>query len=357
MHGICCPTIHVILEAVTAAPKMSVRTAATALVAVTALVAATVLAAPAAAQQIRTPREMPFPHNPDFAKLEVETLHVQGNVYLLAGAGANIAAQIGDGGSLIVDAGYAEMSDKVLAAIRELSPNPIWTIIDTTLADDHTGGNGKLVAAGTMNQAGPGLGGRPNEGDLIAHANLLRLMTEIGEDEISTDRWPPSTFSVEKKDLYSNGEPIEILHEVATTEGDSMVWFRKSDVIVSGELFNQTSFPFIDVAHGGTINGILEGLNDLLDIMVPAHLQEGGTLVIPSHGRISDEHDVLEYRDMLTIIRDRVQSAIDQGMTLAQVRRLSPSVTYEYEPRFDRDPAWTAAMFVEAIYTNLSAER
>jgi cyclase len=309
------------------------------------------------AQQIRTPRQTPFPQNPDFTRLEVETLHVQGSVYLLAGAGANIAVQIGDDGVLIVDAGYAPMSDKVLAAIRALSTRPIRTIINTTLADDHTGGTGLLAAAGSLNQAGPGLGGRSNVADVIGHADLLRLMTEIGEDTIATDRWPPSTFSVERKDLYSNGEPVVIIHTPGTTAGDSMVWFRKSDVLVSGEIMNETSFPAIDVAHGGTINGIIEGLNQLLEIMVPAHLQEGGTMVIPAHGRIGDEHDVLEYRDMVTIIRDRVQHGIDQGMTLAQVQAASPRVTYEYEPRFDRDPAWTAGMFVEAIYTNLSAAR
>lgn len=308
------------------------------------------------AQQIHTPRQTPFPRNPDFSELEIETLHVQGNVYMLAGAGANIAVQIGNGGALVVDAGYAEMSDKVIAAIGELTAHPIWTIINTTLADDHTGGNGNLVAAGSMNQAGPGLRERPLEGDLIGHANLLRLMTEIGEDRIATNRWPPSTFSVDSKDLYSNDEPVIILHQAATTEGDSMVWFRKSDVVVSGEVFNETSFPYIDLAHGGTINGIIEALNDLLDIMVPAHLQEGGTMVIPAHGRIGDEHDVLEYRDMVTIIRDRVRHAIDKGMTLRQVLALSPSVTYEYEPRFDRDPAWTADMFIEAIFENLSEE-
>jgi cyclase len=330
------------------------------LAAVAAVVAAIAMAGFATtsqAQQIRTPRQMPFPADPDFSELEIEVLHVQGNVYLLAGAGANIAVQIGDSGTLIVDAGYAEMSDKVLAAVRELSPNPIWTIINTTLADDHTGGNGNLVAAGSMNQAGPGLRERPLEGDLIGHSNLLRLMTEIGEDVITTDRWPPSTFSVESKDLYSNGEPVVILHQPAATSGDSIVWFRKSDVLVAGEAFNQTSFPYIDLEHGGTINGIIETLNDLLDITVPEHLQEGGTMVIPSHGRVSDEHDVLEYRDMVTIIRDRVQNLIEKGMTLRQVMSTSPSVTYEYEPRFDRDPAWTAEMFVDAIYTSLSAER
>ena len=307
------------------------------------------------AQQIRTARQTPFPRNPNFAELQIETLHVQGNVYMLAGAGANIAVQIGEDGVLLVDSGYEEMSGKLIAAIRELSTEPIRTIINTTLADDHTGANGPLVAVGSMNQAGPGLGGRPNEGDLIGHANLLRLMTEIGEDTISTDRWPPSTFNIGQKDLYSNGEAVVILHMPAATDGDTLVWFRKSDVLAAGAIMDQTSFPFIDVAHGGTIGGIIEGLNTLLDIMVPAHLQEGGTMVIPSHGRISDEHDVLEYRDMVTIIRDRVQNAVDNGMTLDQVQAASPSLTYEYEPRFDRDPGWTAAMFVEAIYQNLTA--
>ena len=308
------------------------------------------------AQDIVTQPQMPLPQSPDFDALEVETLHVQGNVYLLAGAGANIAVQIGHEGTLVVDAGYAEMSDKVLAAISALSPNPIWTIINTTLADDHTGGNGNLVAAGSMNQAGPGLRERPLEGDLIGHANLLLLMTQIGEDTIATDRWPPSTFSVNSKDMYSNGEAVMILHQPATTSGDSMVWFRKSDVIVAGEVFNQTGFPYIDLEHGGHINGIIEALNDMLDIMVPEHLQEGGTMAIPSHGRISDEHDVLEYRDMVTIIRDRVRHAIDNGRSLREVLNASPGPTYEYEPRFDRDPQWTAGMFVEAIYENLSAE-
>jgi len=308
------------------------------------------------AQQIRTPRQTPLPPNPDYSKLEVQTLPVQGKIYLLGGAGGNIAVQVGDEGVLLVDTGFEKMSDKVLAAIRKLSMKPIRTIINTTLADDHTGGNGTLVKAGFINQAGPGLGGRPNEAVLIGHNNLLRLMTEIGEAKISTDRWPPNTYPGKQKDLYSNDEPVVILHVPnATTAGDSMVWFRKSDVVVTGEIFNETSFPYIDTAHGGTINGIIAGLNDLLDITVPKHLQEGGTMVVPGHGRIGDEHDVLEYRDMVTIIRDRVQNAIKKGMTLQQVKAAKPSYTYEYEPRFGKNPAWTPDMFIEAVYKNLSA--
>jgi cyclase len=322
------------------------------------LVAATLCSVALGAQQIRTARQMPFPRKPDFAKLEVETLHVQGQVHLLAGAGGNIAVQAGPDGVLLVDSGYEQMSGKVLAALRKLSDKTLRTIINTTLMDAHTGGNAALVKEGRLNQAGPGLGQRPNEADLIGTSQLLGLMTEIGREKIAPERWPPSVFSGRQKDLYSNDEPVAILRVPdAVTEGDAIVWFRKSDVVVSGEIFNQASFPFIDVAHGGTINGIIEGLNMLLDVMVPKHNQEGGTMVIPGYGRVGDEHDVLEYRDMVTIIRDRVQNAIDKKMTLAQVKAMKPSPTYEYEPRFNRDPGWTAEMFVEAIYQNLSARK
>jgi glyoxylase-like metal-dependent hydrolase (beta-lactamase superfamily II) len=317
----------------------------------------TMLVAARQGQQIRTPRQMPLPANPDFSKLQVETLKVQGNVYLLAGAGGNIAVQTGDDGVLLVDTGYEQMSGKILEAIRKLSTKPIRTIINTTLADDHTGGNGVLTKAGSINQAGPGLGGRPNEAVLIGHNNLLRLMTEIGEAKISTDRWPPNTYPGKSKDMYSNDEPVIMMHVPgANTAGDTMVWFRKSDVVATGEIFNETGFPYIDVAHGGTINGIIEGLNEVLEITVPKHLQEGGTMVIPGHGRIGDEHDVLEYRDMVTIIRDRVQNAIKKGMTLQQIKAAKPSYTYEYEPRFGNNPAWTPPMFVEAIYKTLGGK-
>lgn len=311
-----------------------------------------------AQQQIRTPRQTAFPTNPDFSKMEIETLKVQGNVYLFAGAGGNIAVQAGDDGVLLVDTGLKQMDQKVLAAIRKLTDKPLRTIIYTTLSDMHTGGAALLVKSGFLNQAGPGLGGRVNEADLIANANILRLMTEIGEAKIPTDRWPPSTFHGKQKDLYSNDEPVVILAVPdAVTAGDSMVWFRKSDVIVTGEIFNQANYPFIDLEHGGSINGILAGLNHVLEITVPKHLQEGGTMVIPGYGRISDEHDVLEYRDMVTIIRDRVQNAISKGMTLQQVQAAKPSYTYEYDLRFGNNPAWTPQMFVEAVYKSLSARK
>jgi cyclase len=307
---------------------------------------------------IRTPLQTPSPINPDFSRMEIETLPVQGKVHLLAGGGSNIAVQFGDTGVVIVDTGHAQMADKVLASIVKLTKQPIRTIVYTTLADDHTGGAPVLVRAGRQNQAGPGLGGKPNEGDLVATANILRLMTEIGEAKIATDRWPPSTFHVKQKDFFANDEPIVIeAVKDAVTAGDAMVWFRKSDVLVTGDIFDQTSYPFIDIEHGGSINGILAGLNRILEITVPKHLQEGGTMVIPGHGRISDEHDVLEYRDMVTIIRDRVQWAINKGMTLQQIQAARPSYTFEYDLRFGKNPKWTPSMFVEAIHKSLTTKK
>jgi len=308
--------------------------------------------------QIRTPRQVPPPITPDFSKMEVQTLHVQGNIYLIAGAGGNIAVQAGDDGVLMVDTGYEKMSDKVMAALRKISTKPIRDIILTTLADAHTGAGAIFVKAGSVNQAGPGIGQRPNQANLRGSGELLRLMTEIGPEKISVDRWPPKTYLTPSMDFYSNDEPVIIRHiPAANTAGDSMVFFRKSDVVVTGEIFNETSYPYIDLEHGGGINGILEGLNQVLEYAVPAHLQEGGTMIIPGHGRIGDEHDVLEYRDMVTIIRNRVQNAINKKMTLAQVKAVKPSFTYEYDLRFGNNKAWTPEMFVEAIYKSLTAPK
>ena len=128
------------------------------------------------------------------------------------------------------------------------------------------------------------------------------------------ERWPPSVFSGKQKDLYSNDEPVVILHVPnAVTSGDSMVWFRKSDVVVTGEIFNQASLPLHRCRPRRHDQRHHRGAEHVLDIMVPKHNQEGGTMVIPGYGRIGDEHDVLEYRDMVTIIRDRVQAAIKKG--------------------------------------------
>ena len=283
------------------------------------------------------------------------TLHVQGNVYMLVGAGGNIAVQIGDDGVLLVDTGSPQATSQVVAAIRELTQKPIRYIINTSADPDHVGGNdaigklGSTIAGGNVG-AGAGVGA-----GIISHENVLnRMSAPTGKAApYPTTAWPTDTFVTKQKELYFNGESIQTIYKPGHTDGDSIVYFRKSDVIAAGELFNTNTFPVIDLARGGSIKGELAGLNDMLDIAIPKAMQEGGTYIIPGRGRLTDEADLLEYRDMVTIIRDRVQDGVKRGLTLDQVKAGKP--TLDYDARWGASSgAWTTDMFLEAVYKDLS---
>jgi glyoxylase-like metal-dependent hydrolase (beta-lactamase superfamily II) len=279
---------------------------------------------------------------------EIHAFPVQGSVYLLVGAGGNIAVQIGDDGVLVVDTGLAAHAEKVLAAIRKLSDKTIRYIINTHVHPDHTGGNEIIGKAGSTTQ------GEPTT--VIAHENMLmRMSAPVGKPGAAAPGlWPTDTYFTGEKDIFFNKEPILIYHDnAAHTDGDSMVLFRRSDVIVTGDIFNMRGYPVIDQASGGSVNGILDGLNRVLDLAVPEHEQEGGTYVIPGHGRVCDEADVLEYRDMVTIIKDRIEEMAKRGLTLEQVKAARP--TLDYDRHYGADTgAWTTAMFVEAVYRDVS---
>ncbi|RPH64545.1 MAG: MBL fold metallo-hydrolase [Acidobacteria bacterium] len=276
----------------------------------------------------------------------IRTFHVQGNVHLLHGGGANVAVQIGEEGVVVVDTGNGQMSDKVLAAIRQLSTKDIRWVVNTHFHPDHTGGNQ------TISQAGRTVNGNPAA--IIAHENVLTRMTEANRP--ITER-PLNSFFEETKDFYFNGEAIFIYHVPgAHTDGDSFVYFRGSDVLVAGDIFVTTTYPVIDAKSGGRVQGFIDGLNTMLDIAVPKRLQEGGTYVIPGHGRIGDEADVLAYRDMMLFVRDRVQALIKKGMTLEQVKAQKPSLDYDTRYGSETGP-WTTAMFVEAVYRDLSQKK
>lgn len=278
----------------------------------------------------------------------IETFHVQGNVYMLVGAGANIAVQTGPEGVLVVDTGAAETREEVLAAIQRLSDGPIRWIVNTHAHPDHTGGNE------TVSQAGLTVNGNPAA--IVAHENVLARMSEA--DRPVTE-WPLNTFFEEQRDFYFNGEAIFLRHMPrAHTDGDILVYFRGSDVLVSGDVFVTTHYPVIDLDFGGGIDGFIDGLNAMLDIAVPAYLQEGGTYVIPGDGRVADEADVVEYRDMVQIIRDRIWHMLEQGMTLDQVVAAKPSLDYDTRYGAERGPHATAS-FIEAAYRDLErkAER
>jgi len=170
------------------------------------------------------------------------------------------------------------------------------------------------------------------------------------------DAWPTETYHLRKRDMFFNDEAIQVIHQPAAhTDGDSILFFRRSDVVVAGDLYMPSNYPVIDLAHGGNVQGVIEGLNRIIDLTIPAAKEEGGTMVIPAYGRLADEADVAEYRDMMTIIRDRVQNLIAKGMTLEQVKAARP--TLDYDPRYGTNAgAWTTDMFVEAVYKSLSKQ-
>lgn len=301
------------------------------------------------------------PQTPDYSKAEVHILPVQGNIYMLVGAGGNITVQVGDDGVLLVDTGVAPMSEKVLAAVRSISDKPIRYIINTHVHADHTGGNETIAKAGNTIAGGNVVGdigaSAGNQAKVIAFQSVLDRMSETGgKDAAPQGGWPTDTFTTPERILFFNGEGIKMIHEPAAhTDGDTMVFFRRSDVISTGDIFVTNRYPIVDMQRGGNIQGVIAGLNRIIKLAIPADLQEGGTMVIPGHGRLCDVADVVFYQEMVTIVSDRVQDMINRGMTLEQVKAAKP--TMDYDGRYGSTTGmWTTDMFVEAVYKSLSAK-
>jgi glyoxylase-like metal-dependent hydrolase (beta-lactamase superfamily II) len=296
------------------------------------------------------------------ATTELTVLPVQGNVYMINGAGGNITVQIGPMGVVVVDTGLAQNADKVVAAIRKLSDKPIQYIINTHMHPDHTGGNEAVRKAGVTITGANVAGNLTDAGvgaQIIAHENVLnRMSAPTGKQAVAPEgAWPTDTYFEGQKEIYFNDEPIVVRFQPkAHTDGDSIVIFRHSDVVSTGDIFTTTSYPFIDIERGGSIQGEIDALNNILDIAVPKHDEEGGTYIIPGHGRICDEFDVLEFRDMVTIVKERVEAAIKKGMTLEQVKASHP--TLDYDARYAAKTGFgTADSFVESVYKSLTAKK
>jgi cyclase len=317
---------------------------------------------PAGAQAKPAPAAAPRAATP------LEVIQLRDNFYAIVGAGANIALQIGPDGVVVIDTGSGQRSADVIAEIKKLTTRPVRYIINTSANRDHVGGNDdvskagqSVIPTGGLNEIGAAGGRAP----ILAEEHVQAAMTAPHGEQAPypIGAWPTVTYSSDlmetQKDLYFNGEAIITTYQPnAFSDGDSVVFFRRSDVVVTGEVYDPTRFPRIDLESGGSVQGVIDALNRIIAITVPPIplvWQEGGTIVVGAHGIIGHEADVVDYRDMVTIVRDRVQDLIKKGQTLAQVRQADP--VKGYRARFGADTGpWTTNQFIEAVYKSLGGK-
>jgi cyclase len=240
---------------------------------------------------------------------------------------------------------------------------PIRYVINTSASPEHTGGNATLVAAGeglSANSFG-GASGNVEGAPVIAHENVLNRMSAPAGQRAPAPQaaWPTAAFydDFSKLPSYFNGDPVIVYHQpAANTDGDSIVFFRRSEVIAAGDIFSTVSYPMIDVEKGGSVDGVIKGLNNILDLAFAEYRSQGGTWVVPGRGRLSDTADVASYRNMVAIIRDRVQDLIDKGQTVAQVK--AAKVSLDFDGRYGATTGpWTTDMFIEAVYKSLRDQK
>lgn len=302
---------------------------------------------------------------------DLDVVQLRPNFYVVGGAGGNVVVQLGPEGVILVDSGSTERAERLLAAIRRLTDLPIRYIINTSMDADHTGGNEKLARAGLSILPGAVVAGAGLDDDVVsnfgrasvlAHENVLgRMSAPTGKQSpVASGLWPTKTFNYHQYSMYLNGEGIQVIHQPAAhTDGDTIVFFRRGDVIATGDVIDTTRWPVIDIKRGGTVQGELDALNRLMDITIfnlPLQWKADRTLLVPGHGHVYDKLDLLEYRDAVTIVRDRVQDLIDEGKTLAQVKAANPTLGYRSQYGTDSGP-WTTDMFVEVIYSELAAKK
>jgi glyoxylase-like metal-dependent hydrolase (beta-lactamase superfamily II) len=327
--------------------------------------------------------------------VDLHVLPIRGNVSMIVGGGSNVTVSAGVDGVLVVDTGGAASADAMLAKVTELgvsaagaparmttcvgpscyqagslgpflpfgwmgpsynavigspkAPKPIRWILQTNADPDHTGATAKIAAAGMTYNGGEAgrLVGERTPATVLAHEFVLKRMTEAN---VPDGAWPTETYYIPtyKMSQYVNGEGIQLYHApAAITDADTIVYFRFSDVISAGDLFTPGRYPMIDAGKGGTVQGVIDGLNKIIDIAFPEYRHQGGTMIVPGHGRLGDTADVAIYRNMVVVIRDRIQDLKKQGMSLAQVKAAKP--TLDFDGIYGSPDA-----FIEAVYRTLA---
>lgn len=318
--------------------------------------AATALSSDARAQRRDTARPEHVPAD------AVRMLEVRPHVYMLTAGDTNVAVQIGTQGVLLVDTPPPSLANEAFAALAQVTPAPIRYVVNTSAAREHIAGNEAIAARSAASGGAPRQGGNPvllgtaAGMSILAHEAVLnRLTSAIGGDVVPRGMLPTSEYFEPTKDFSFNGEPVIVYHMPnAISDGDSIVFLRSSDVIAAGDIFTPDRYPRIDRARGGSVQGLLAALNTILALTVPEAFSEGGTKVIPGHGRLSEEIDVAEYRDMVYLVTERVRASIAKGETLAQIQAERPTLDYDLEYP---SAAVTPAMFVEAVYSSLIDEK
>ena len=291
-------------------------------------------------------------HGGGMSAPSLDVVRVRDNIYMLVGPAANSTVAFGPDGVMIVDTQTEALAPELLAAVARLTDQPLRYIVNTDAHSFNAGGNVVVTRTGRFITDRV----ESNTASIIAHENTLnRLSGVTGRDKpLPQLGWPSDVYYKNWMDMHFNGEAVQIIYEPAAhTDGDSIVFFRGSDVIAAGDIYTPEAYPVIDLERGGSVQGEIDALNRLIDLAVPDFNEEGGTMIIPGHGRVTDEYDLVIYRDMLTIIRDRIRALIRRGLTLDQVQSARPTRDYDGIYGAQSGP-WTTRMFVEALYRDLS---
>ena len=275
----------------------------------------------------------------DFSKVEIKATKVSGNIYMLEGAGGNIGVSVGDDGILIVDDQYAPLADKIKAALKDIADKKLRFILNTHWHGDHTGGNVVF---------GP-------EAPVIAHENVRKRLSTEQRSTVFNSTTPPApkealpiiTFN-QSLSVHFNGEEIRVIHfPQGHTDGDSVIFFSSSNVVHLGDDFFAGRFPFVDLESGGSVEGLIKNIGQIIG-NIPA-----GAKLIPGHGPISTVDDLKSYHRMLQQTTEIVRQKIAAGKTVDQVK--SEGLPAEWQPwgtGFIKTDRW-----VETIYKSLTAKR
>ncbi|MEO7456877.1 MAG: MBL fold metallo-hydrolase [Gemmatimonadaceae bacterium] len=277
----------------------------------------------------------------DYSKVVVSTTSLRSGVYMLQGAGSNVVVSVGNDGAFVVDDEFAPLSDRLLAAARKVRDVPVRYVANTHWHSDHTGGNANMVRAGAT---------------IIAHENVRRRMTTRQVIEIEHDTTPASPASAlptrtfaRRSGMRFNGDSIVLLHVPrAHTDGDAIVVFRTANVIATGDIWLNGSYPYIDVSTGGSLAGTIAAVDRVLA------LSNDSTKLVPGHGDVGTRRQLREYRHMLVSLRDRVAPLVARGMTIEQVIAAKPLASLDARWGQSFIPSELA---LRIVYANLAQSR